>query len=174
MTAKKMADVFFGNFSVISVTDSCKIFTPGNISCWYSVPTRIIVVLFSSAESMSEIKQINSNSVQGNRHSNAWAINQQLYYHLEFSEDIKEIVYREDSLVAGFKFGVLEKPLLVRVGISAVSKNNAKKNLQDEIDHWDFQKTLKKSINKWEEVLGKIKIETSNEVQPTICTSGYI
>lgn len=116
----------------------------------------------------SEIKQINSNSVQGNRHSNAWATNQQIYYHLEFSEDIKEIVYREDSLVAGFKFGVLEDPLLVKVGISAVSKNNAKKNLQDEIDHWDFEKTLKESTDKWEEVLGKIKIETSNEVQKEI------
>ena len=108
----------------------------------------------------SSIDVVNKNRIKGWRHSKNWAEDQRLYFHIQLSEEITETIYREDSLVTGFKFGEIEKPLLVKVGISAVSSKNAKENLEIEIPHWDFNKTLYETTQQWEEELGKIQIET--------------
>jgi predicted alpha-1,2-mannosidase len=81
----------------------------------------------------SSIEMVNKNSVKGWRHSSNWATDQRLYFYIQLSENISESVYREDSLVVGFKLGKIENPLLVKVGISAVSIENAKLNLKAEI-----------------------------------------
>ena len=83
--------------------------------------------------SPKNIEVINNNSIQGWRHSSNWAADQRLFFYIQLSEDISEVVYMEDSLVAGFKLGKIENPLLVKVGISAVSTENAKENLETEI-----------------------------------------
>ncbi|MDA9344966.1 GH92 family glycosyl hydrolase [Flavobacteriales bacterium] len=116
----------------------------------------------------SNIELVNNNSIKGWRHSSNWAEDQRLYFYIQLSEDISEVIYREDSLVAGFKFGEIENPLLVKVGISAVSIKNAKENLETEISHWDFNKTLEGTTKQWEEELGKIQIETENETKKEI------
>ena len=116
----------------------------------------------------SNIEVVNSNSIKGWRHSSNWAETQRLYFYIQLSEKITETIYREDSLVAGFKFGEIENPLLVKVGISAVSTKNAKENLKTEIPHWDFNKTLNQTTKKWEEELGKIQIETEDETKKEI------
>ena len=116
----------------------------------------------------SNIEVVNNNSIKGWRHSSNWAEEQRLYFYIQLSEDISEVIYREDSLVAGFKFGEIENPLLVKVGISAVSIKNAKENLETEISHWDFNKTLEVTTKQWEEELGKIQIETEDETKKEI------
>ena len=116
----------------------------------------------------SNIEVVNNNSIKGWRHSSNWAEDQRLYFYIQLSEDISEVIYREDSLVAGFKFGKIENPLLVKVGISAVSIKNAKENLETEISHWDFNKTLAVTTKQWEEELGKIQIETEDETKKEI------
>ena len=116
----------------------------------------------------SSIDVVNKNRIKGWRHSKNWAEDQRLYFHIQLSEEITETIYREDSLVTGFKFGEIEKPLLVKVGISAVSSKNAKENLEIEIPHWDFNKTLYETTQQWEEELGKIQIETKDETKKEI------
>ena len=116
----------------------------------------------------SSIEVVNKNSIKGWRHSKNWAEDQRLYFHIQLSEEITETIYREDSLVTGFKFGEIEKPLLVKVGISAVSSKNAKENLEIEIPHWDFNKILEETTQQWEEELGKIQIETQDETKKEI------
>lgn len=116
----------------------------------------------------SNIEVVNINSIKGWRHSSNWAEDQRLYFYIQLSEDISEVKYREDSLVAGIKFGEIKNPLLVKVGISAVSIKNAKENLETEIPHWDFNKTLEGTTKQWEEELGKIQIETEDETKKEI------
>jgi len=52
--------------------------------------------------------------------------------------------------------------LLVKVGISYVSIENAKLNLETEIPNWDFDQVRKDAQIKWEEQLGKIIVEDTN------------
>ena len=76
----------------------------------------------------SNIEVISNNNIQGWRHSSNWAADQRLYFYIQLSKDISEIVYREDSLVAAFKFGEIKNQLLVKIGISAISIENANFN----------------------------------------------
>ncbi|WP_299431769.1 GH92 family glycosyl hydrolase [uncultured Maribacter sp.] len=49
----------------------------------------------------------------------------------------------------------------VKIGTSFISIDQARKNLNSEINHWDFEKTAEETKNKWNQALSKIKIEAS-------------
>jgi len=52
-----------------------------------------------------------------------------------------------------------EKKVLMKVGISYVSEEQARLNLQTELPHWDFDKVVKESADEWNSQLGRIEIE---------------
>jgi predicted alpha-1,2-mannosidase len=54
------------------------------------------------------------------------------------------------------------QPILMKIGISAVSVEAARKNLAQEIPGWDFQGVAAAARKSWEDVLGKIDVETGD------------
>lgn len=58
--------------------------------------------------------------------------------------------------------------ILVKVGISAVNYDGAFRNLEEEIPHWNFNKTKREAENAWEKQLSKIEIEGGTAEQKTI------
>lgn len=58
-----------------------------------------------------------------------------------------------------------EKQLLMKVGISYVSAEGAKRNIEAELPHWDFDRIVKESANQWNDYLGRIHIEGGTEKQ---------
>lgn len=58
--------------------------------------------------------------------------------------------------------------VLFKSGISFVSIEGAEKNLKSEIPGWDFEKTLQKAKDSWNEELSRMSIQTKNEDQKTI------
>ena len=74
--------------------------------------------------------------------------------------------------VGVFSFDDATKPLLVRVGISAVSVDNAKANLKAEIKDWNFDRVAQEADAAWNDELGKIKVETPNLDDKTIFYTG--
>ncbi len=64
-------------------------------------------------------------------------------------------------------------PLLVKVGISAVSKSNALENLNSEIPHWNFDKVVKQADDVWHKSLDKFEIEGSLSQKRQFFTSVY-
>lgn len=63
------------------------------------------------------------------------------------------------SLGAFLNFGsTSEDTILVKVGISYVDIAGAKKNMDEEIGHWDFQQVEDESLLAWDEVLSKIDV----------------
>ncbi len=75
---------------------------------------------------------------------------------------------------AYFLFSSLkEKQLHLKVGISFLSANKAKANLQKEISHWDFGKTRAEAEKTWNDALGKIAIEGSNDLKTIFYTGLY-
>ena len=87
---------------------------------------------------------------------------------MQFSKNLQSITFNEKQSVAGISFGKLQKPLLIKVGISAVSTDGAKANLQAEISHWDFEKTKAETTDLWEKELSKIIVEGKSEIQKEI------
>lgn len=130
----------------------------------------------------SYLKVVSNNQIEGYRHSKAWANHQQIYFVAQFSKPFDSFgIALNDTLLentnelnaknikAFFQFKTKEKEqILVRIGISAVDIEGARKNLQAEIDHWDFEKTKKQASDKWNTELSKIKVTSNNNIHKEI------
>jgi predicted alpha-1,2-mannosidase len=58
--------------------------------------------------------------------------------------------------------------VLMKSGISFVSIDGAKKNLEAEIQDWNFEQVHKQAITLWNNALGKIQIENATPEQDTV------
>lgn len=119
----------------------------------------------------NSIELVNGNEVVGERRSSSWAADQRLFYCIRFSQPWKETEVAPSNLygrVAGFNFGTLKDPLIVKVGISAVSVEGARKNLEAEVPHWDFDKVRTEAEAAWNAKLNKIQIQGGTREQQRI------
>ena len=119
----------------------------------------------------SEFTIVNETTIEGVRISNAWAREQHAYFVMNFSRPFtNQLTMNDDSklnagnlLKAILEFEASNKPLLVRIGISAVDIEGARNNLATEINHWDFDKLHEESVAAWEKELHKIEITTEDK-----------
>src|SRR5258706_131404 len=56
----------------------------------------------------------------------------------------------------------------IRIGISSISQDQARQNLQREIPAWDFDRARARARTTWNQALGKIKVKGGTEDQRTI------
>ncbi|RZN84737.1 MAG: glycoside hydrolase family 92 protein [Winogradskyella sp.] len=122
-----------------------------------------------------KIEKIDDKTIQGARHSEAWAKDQRLFYYITFSHEIESISYDDNegnaisknykflSKKAAIKFINPSNELVyIKVGISSVDIDGARENLNAEISNKDF-KTIKSEVqNYWEQQLEKIVIEDTS------------
>ena len=85
---------------------------------------------------------------------------------------IPEAAGKAIKVVADFE-GLKGEPLMVKVGISAVSKSNALENLKTEIPHWNFDKVVKQADETWHKSLDKFEVEGSLSEKRQFFTSVY-
>jgi predicted alpha-1,2-mannosidase len=132
------------------------------------------------------IKKISANTIVGYRHSKGWADDQRLFFAIEFSQPISAISLYDGvisvkgnegegvRMKAVIDFASLKnKQVLVKVGLSPVSYENALTNIKTEIPHWDFAKSVKQANSKWNAELGKIKISADDETKKVFFTALY-
>lgn len=123
----------------------------------------------------TEIKQINDTTITGYRYSKGWASDQRIYFAAIFSKPIQHFSVYEDSVlkegtsltghfvkaVARFSLNNNEK-VLVKMGISPVSTENALYNINAELPHWNFHEIVKQADNAWNRELNKVQIKTED------------
>ena len=114
-----------------------------------------------------KIAQTSARKIEGLRHSEGWANNQKLFFVAEFSEDVTLQKLQDDSLSV-ISWTNRSRPLMVKVGLSAVSIKNAWENLQQENSGWNFNQVAKEANAAWERELKKIKIYTRDEEQKKV------
>ena len=132
-------------------------------------PAQVVIDLEHRDSLLNYNIQINDGvSIQGIRYSNDWAKEQKIHFYMQFSEKITDTLFNYKKSILGISFGKLNTPLLVKVGISAVSIDGAKANMQEEIPNWDFEKTKIKAQKLWKEALLKIQVEGESETQKEI------
>jgi predicted alpha-1,2-mannosidase len=124
-----------------------------------------------------EVSIVGNNEINGKRISTAWANNQILFYVIQFSKPfvrsgiVKANVANESlkhdtgSLLKAFvSFNTEEGEVIyARVGISAVSVENARKNLEQELPDFDFEKVKNNAAFAWNNELNKIDVESNDE-----------
>lgn len=106
------------------------------------------------------MRQVSPTLITGYRKSTGWAKNQQVYFAAEFSTPVKMV--QGNDTIAVLELADATRPVLVKVGLSAVNEGNAMLNMQAEVPGWDFDAVAKAADEAWNTELGKIKIETSN------------
>lgn len=127
----------------------------------------------------SSLEIVNAYEVKGLRRSKSWAQDQYLYFYLKFEQPIKEYgIALSDVLQKGlksaegkniksyFSFDLpSDKKLRVKVGISGVSADNARQNLDTEIPAWDFAGLKAAAESAWNKELGKIDVKGGTKEQ---------
>lgn len=118
-------------------------------------------------------------TVSGLRRSRAWADNQYVYFVMKFSKPIvKAGVWQNEQLLgmdnkkvedaknlkAYFQFNLHDsKDVFIKVAISPVSVDGAKRNLEAELPGWDFEKTKNAAKEEWNKELSRIEIISGDE-----------
>ena len=125
----------------------------------------------------------NKSEIDGFRISEGWASNQHIYFAIRFSKEFQSCrILKEDGFDHNMKkISILRtkkmalkfnceagEKIMVKVGISAVSIEGARKNLEAEAPHWDFTKYKADAKAKWEKELNKIEVKTNNKVKKEI------
>lgn len=104
------------------------------------------------------------NEIAGMRKTSGWVSDQHLFFVAQFSDDFKSTSIPADQSQAIVHFGESNgNPLVVKVGISTVSESNARENLENEINGFDFDAVHKKTRDKWGEELNSIVVESSDQ-----------
>ncbi|NQY05455.1 MAG: glycoside hydrolase family 92 protein, partial [Flavobacteriaceae bacterium] len=122
----------------------------------------------------SKINLLSPTEIQGYRHSKAWAENQQLFFHAQFSKPYTKVTFLDDQkegkkVKAAFEFDNSSGEIVeIKIGISAVDEKGAAQNWKTEIGSKSFDDIKNNAQKTWEKQLEKIVIESSNTEYKTI------
>ena len=114
----------------------------------------------------AKIEKISDTEIIGYRHSEAWAKDQRLFYVIKTSHPFSDVLQSpEKTGMPGGRRSALKfnnpnnEPIYIKVGISSVDIEGARKNLEAEVLHKDFGTVKKETQALWESQLEKIVIE---------------
>jgi len=126
----------------------------------------------------SEVKHVSNRRIEGFRRSSSWAKNQTVYFVAEFSKpfigssDGRATQGSSDPEVGNenvfIPFSTKEgEQILLKVAISYVSIEGARKNLAAELPGWDFDKVRSDTKTAWNKELSKIEVSGGTDAQTT-------
>ena len=132
----------------------------------------------------------NDTLVTGYRQSKGWARDRKVFFAMEFSKPFESYGHKKydhiqyngfyrrfdeehnfpemagHELRAYFNFKCENgEKIKIKFALSSVSSEGALKNLENEIPHWDFDKTKDETQAKWNSELAKIEVETESLAQ---------
>jgi predicted alpha-1,2-mannosidase len=132
----------------------------------------------------AEITVINDREIAGWRHVRGWAQNRWIYFHAEFSKPFTAELFVNDDLQKGkpsvtgknvkarLNFATADaETVLVKVGISPVDCDGAKKNLTAEVPAWDFDRVAVQAAAAWAEQLARVQVKGGTADQRKIFTT---
>ncbi|MFI3261579.1 MAG: GH92 family glycosyl hydrolase [Rikenellaceae bacterium] len=133
----------------------------------------------------THVKKVNDTTIEGFSHSSGWGGDRYVYFIAEFSKPFDKVtVYEDGAIVDGTEssskvskiaatFSTNEdEQILVKVAISAVDAEGAKKNLAAEATGLDFDGAHMKAVAAWEDALGKYEFDGVDDDQTTFLYTG--
>ena len=127
----------------------------------------------------SYIRKVDDYTVEGYRYVRGWSPSRKVYFVLKSDKKIEQFTAYDDNnpqpwdqlKVASVKsvltFGNV-KEVKIKVALSSVSCDNAAMNLQSELTHWDFDKVVDMSADRWNKQLEKMTVETDDEASKRV------
>ena len=137
---------------------------------------------------VTQIRVVNDSTIAGMKYTVGWAKRHYVYFYAVFSSpfdyklysgteyqsDSTSVTVNTAKAVMSFRNLPADGRVLAKVGISSVDEEGARLNVEAEIPNWDFEGVMKQANTAWNEALGKIDIETSdNDSRTVFYTSLY-
>ncbi len=117
----------------------------------------------------AKIDKLTETEIQGYRFSEAWATDQRLYFYIKTSHPFKDMLQSPpvQGMPGGRKSALTfinptNEPIIIKIGISAVDEEGARKNLEEEIGGKSFEEVKKEAKKTWEQQLEKVVVESPN------------
>jgi len=118
----------------------------------------------------AKIEKVSNTEIQGYRFSKAWATDQRLFFVIQTSHPFEYMLQSppETGQPGGRRAALTFKnpnndPLILKVGISAVDVDGARKNLETEIGGKSFEEVKTIAQNAWQNQLEKIVVTSDTE-----------
>ncbi|CAM2066407.1 GH92 family glycosyl hydrolase [Sulfidibacter corallicola] len=137
--------------------------------------------------------------VTGYRQTTGWAPDRRIYFAAEFSkpfksysltrEDREHYYFRERGVrrqpvgaqtFSGRKLKLVfhfdteaNEPILLKVGISPTDVAGARRNLEKEVPHWDFERVRHEAKTAWRQELDRVRIDGDRATKQIFYTSLY-
>jgi len=134
----------------------------------------------------AQIRIVDDHTIEGYRVITGWAKMRKVYFRAEFSKPIAQHILMNGGLNVGNSDVVNGRTLraalsfdpkdgnelMVKVAISPVDNEGARKNMLAEAQSWDFDQYVKAAHNVWQKELSRIDIDGTDE-QKTIFYTGF-
>ncbi len=137
----------------------------------------------------ANIQMEDDHTISGYRYTHGWAANRACYFVMQFSRPIKSLGIRVDDkmltkginkvdgvrIKAHLDFDTTQhREVLIRVSISGTGIEGARKNLQAEIPHWNFEAVHQAAEASWRDALAPIEMTSGDpEVMHSLQTASY-
>ncbi len=127
----------------------------------------------------AEVKVVGGNTLMGGRKSHRWTPKRQLYFAMVFEKPFAKVqLYSDRKPVDGMSaegktlhaaiYPDASGPVIVKVGISMVSADNALANVKAEVPEFDFAATRVDAKNAWQRELSRIAVDSYDVPKKTI------
>ncbi len=131
----------------------------------------------------AEIKVVGDRTLMGGRTMHVWAPTRQVYFAMVFEQPFQKVqLYSDRKPIDGTEANGrtlhaaihldTSKPVVVKVGISMVSAENALANVKAEVPEFDFAAARADAKNAWQRELSKISVDSFDTEKKTIFYSG--
>ncbi len=126
-----------------------------------------------------QVDIVSDTEIKGYKLTEYWAFDQQISFYAKFSKPFTYQIVRDTltdqngrlqprcKVLLSFKTQKDEQ-VMVKMGISAVDTEGAKKNLEAEIPSWEFEQVRSNARQAWNDYLSKIDITTQDETDRSI------
>lgn len=119
------------------------------------------------------------NMITGYCNTTVW-LNRTYYFAIEFNKPIVKnemLASRDENEKAPryvFEFDQgSDDELMIKVALSSTGIEGAKTNLEKELSGWDFEETVEKARQSWDDLLSKVKVEGDDDKKNMFYTSMY-
>ncbi len=125
------------------------------------------------------VKVVGNNMLMGGKNQHGWSPRRQIYFAMVFEKPFARVQFYSDRTpVSGTEaqgktlhaavYPDVSGPVLVKVGISMVSAENALANVKAEVPEFDFAATRADAKNAWQRELSKIAVDSYDVQKKTV------
>ncbi len=134
----------------------------------------------------TQLQVVDNQTITGYRFSSGWAPDQRVFFVMKLSRpfDAVHLSLNGETVtgesVMGKKTAIVfdyatqeQEQIMVKVALSSASVDGAMRNMEQELNHWDFDGVVKQTATAWENALSTIEIKGTEEQKRIFYTNLY-